>query len=124
MNSAFSLFEGTSYFLMRVFFGLLFACHGVQKLFGLLGGKQAELTSLIGVAGLVEFVAGLAIAVGIMTSWAAFLSAGQMAVAYFMAHAPDGFWPIQNRGELALLYCFGFLVIMSRGGGKWSVGSS
>lgn len=123
MSSLFSRYQGFAYFLMRVFFGLLFACHGAQKLFGLLGGEKKALASLMGVAGVVEFFGGLAIALGIFTSWAAFLSVGQMAVAYFMAHASQDFWPIQNRGELALLYCFGFLVIMTRGSGKWSLRS-
>ena len=123
MSSFFSRCEGLTYFLMRVVFGLLFACHGAQKLFGLLGGKKAALASLMGVSGVIEFFGGLAIALGFFTTWAAFLASGMMAVAYFMAHLPEGFWPIQNKGELAVLYCFGFLLIMSRGGGKWSLRS-
>ena len=90
------------YALMRIVFGVLFACHGAQKLFGLLGGTPVALVSLRGLAGLIELVGGLLIAVGFLTGYAAFIASGEMAMAYFMAHAPRGFWPIQNRGELAL----------------------
>lgn len=110
------------YGVMRIVAGLLFASHGAQKLFGMLGGQQQELASLMGLAGVIEFFGGLLIALGIFTSWAAFIASGQMAVAYFMAHAPQGFWPIQNQGELAALYCFAFLYIASRGGGKLALG--
>lgn len=58
---------------------------------------------------------------GLFASWAAFLASGEMAVAYFMAHFPKGFWPIENGGELAVLYCFAFLYIAARGAGPWSV---
>ena len=103
------------YALMRIVFGVLFACHGAQKLFGLLGGTPVALVSLRGLAGLIELVGGLLIAVGFLTGYAAFIASGEMAMAYFMAHAPRGFWPIQNREELALLYCFSFLYIATRG---------
>jgi putative oxidoreductase len=115
------------YALMRVVVGLLFACHGAQKLFGLLGGfggqpgMSANLFSLLGVAGLIEFVGGLLIAFGFLASYAAFIASGEMAVAYFMQHFPRGFWPIQNSGELAVLYCFIFLFIAARGAGPWSI---
>lgn len=110
------------YGVTRIVVGVLFACHGAQKLFGMLGSEQQALASLMGLAGVIEFFGGLLIALGIFTSWAAFISSGEMAVAYFMAHAPEGFWPIQNRGELAVLYCFVFLFIASRGGGKLALG--
>ncbi len=115
-----------TYALMRIVVGILFACHCAQKLFGVLGGvdqrgASAPLLSLYGVAGLIEFVGGLLIAVGLMTGYAAFIASGEMASAYFMAHAPRGFWPIQNGGELAVLYCFVFLYIASRGAGVWSI---
>jgi putative oxidoreductase len=110
------------YALLRIVAGLLFAQHGVQKLFGWLGGSgPVPLLSQFGVAGVIETFGGLAIALGAFTSPIAFLASGQMAVAYFQAHLPRGFWPIQNGGELAVLNCFLFLYIASRGSGKWSV---
>jgi putative oxidoreductase len=114
------------YAVVRIVAGLLFACHGAQKLFGVMGGidgrgATAPLMSMFGVAGIIELVGGLLIAVGLLTGWAAFVASGEMAGAYFMAHAPRGFWPIQNTGELAVLYCFIFLYIASRGAGVWSV---
>lgn len=112
-----------AYAVMRIFFGVLFAFHGAQKLFGVLGGSQAE-SALMWVAGAVEFFGGLAIAIGIVTHLAAFLCAGEMLVGYLMSHAPNGLLPIQNHGELALLYFFGFVFIMTRGGGKWSFDGS
>lgn len=111
-----------AYTLLRVVAGLMFAVHGAQKLFGFLGGRQQEVGSLFWVGGLIELVAGLLIAIGLFTSWAAFISSGEMAVAYFMVHAKDGFWPILNKGELAVLYCFVFLYMACRGGGRYSVG--
>jgi putative oxidoreductase len=109
------------YALMRVVVGLLFASHGAQKLFGVLGGQSQLSNPLMLAAGIIEFGGGLLVAVGLWASYAAFLASGQMAVAYFMAHAPAGFWPILNKGELAVLYCFVFLFIASRGSGRWSV---
>ena len=109
------------YALMRIVLGVLFACHGAQKLFGVLGGEPVALFSLRGLAGIIEFVGGLLIAMGFLTSYAAFIASGEMAVAYFMAHAPRGFWPIQNDGELAVMYCFIFLYIASQGAGVWSI---
>lgn len=112
------------YALLRVVAGLAFAQHGAQKLFGALGARQAaELMSQAGLAGIIEFVGGIMIAIGLFTSPVAFLASGQMAVAYFMRHAPRGFWPIQNGGELAVLYCFIFLYFFTVGSGKLSVDS-
>ena len=96
--------------------------HGAQKLFGVIGGQKVPLASLFGFAGLIELVGGLLIAIGLLTSWAAFIASGEMAVAYFMVHAKDGFWPVLNKGELAVVYCFLFLYIACRGGGRYSVG--
>lgn len=107
--------------LMRFVLGVLFACHGAQKLFGVLGGKVMTGTPLMLTAGIIEFVGGLLIAVGLLTRVAAFLASGFMAVAYFMAHAPKGFWPILNEGELAVVYCFVFLFIAAHGGGIYSL---
>ena len=116
------------YVVLRVIAGLLFACHGAQKLFGVFGGvgappgATAPLFSLMGLAGIIELVGGLLIAFGILTSLAAFIASGQMAAAYFLAHFPRGFWPIQNGGELAVLNCFLFLYIAAHGTGIWGVG--
>ena len=115
------------YSLMRIMFGLQYASHGAQKLFGVLGGAggaaggTVPLGSLLGVAGLIELGAGLLITVGWWAGSAAFLASGEMATAYFLRHAPRGFWPIQNSGERAVLYCFVFLYIASRGAGCWSL---
>ncbi len=109
------------YALMRVVVGLLFACHGAQKLFGVLGGQSQLSNPLLVTAAIIEFVGGGLVALGLWAGYAAFLTSGQMAVAYFMAHASGGFWPIVNKGELAVLYCFVFLYIASRGSGRLSV---
>jgi putative oxidoreductase len=110
------------YALFRFFAGALFACHGAQKLFGSFGGQAMTSNPMMLAAGIIEFAGGLLIAVGFLTTWAAFLSSGEMAVAYFMGHASrGGFWPIVNKGELAVLYCFAFLYIAARGSGLYSV---
>ena len=112
------------YALLRIVAGLAFAQHGAQKLFGALGAKQAApLISQYGLAGVIEFVGGLMIALGLFTSPVAFLASGQMAWAYFQAHVPRGFWPIMNGGELAMLYCFLFLYFAAVGSGKLSIDS-
>ena len=114
-------FSDLVYSIMRFIVGFLFACHGAQKLFGVLGGRS-ELHDAQGlVAGIIEFGAGVAIAIGLFSAIAAFIASGEMAVAYFKAHAPRGFWPIVNRGELAVLYCFVFLYIATRGDGRLSL---
>jgi putative oxidoreductase len=109
------------YFVFRVFVGLLFAQHGFQKIFGAFGGTPVELISLMGLAGLIELLGGLAIAVGLFTRLAAFVSGIQMLVAYFMAHASNGFLPIVNKGELALLYFAVFVAITAFGARKWGI---
>ena len=106
--------EGVAYFLFRVIAGLLFASHGAQKLFGLFGGQKVALLSLLGGAGVIELVAGVCIAVGLFIRPLALLSVVTMIVAYVMVHAPKGWIPIENGGELALLYFVTFLVIASR----------
>jgi putative oxidoreductase len=109
------------YALMRIVFGFLFVFHGLQKMFGLFGGRTAELLSLRGLAGVIEIVGGTLIMIGLYTRPAAFIASGQMAFAYFMSHQPQGFWPIQNRGETAVLFCFAFLYIAARGKGAWGL---
>ena|SRR5215468_6923807 len=110
------------YALMRIVTGALFACHGAQKLFGVLGGHK-QVATLMVAAGVIEFVGGIMIAVGLFTSCAAFVASGEMAFAYFKSHASGGFWPIVNGGEPAVLYCFVFLYIASRGSGILSLGA-
>jgi putative oxidoreductase len=75
----------------------------------------------MGLAGVIELVGGLLIAIGWLTRTSAFIASGQMAAAYFMAHAPRGFWPLQNGGELVVIYCFVFLYITAQGAGTWSI---
>lgn len=121
MDKLLSSQRTTFYFALRVVSGLLFAQHGIQKMFGALGGRQVDMMSQMGLAAVIEGVGGVCIALGLFTSGWAFLASGQMAVAYFTAHVPQGFWPIQNGGELAALYCFLFLYIAAMGTGKWGV---
>jgi putative oxidoreductase len=110
------------YVLLRVMAGLAFAQHGAQKLFGLLGASQAvPLLTKLGLAGIIEFVGGLMIALGLFTAPVAFVASGEMAWAYFQQHYPRGMWPIQNGGELAVLYCFIFLYLSAVGSGKLSI---
>ena len=120
--------RGSPYFfaLMRMVVGLLFACNGAQKLFGVLGGlggsgASALLFSQLWFAGVIEFVCGLLIALGLLTGWAAFIASGEMALAYFQSHFPRGFWPISNQGERAVFYSFVFLYIASRGAVAWGI---
>lgn len=112
--------------VLRVVTGLLFMQHGVQKLFGWLGGMggsgaSAELMSLMGLSGVLETFGGLLIALGLLTRPVAFLLSGQMAVAYFMAHAPQSPWPILNGGELSALFSFVFLFYVFNGPGRFSL---
>lgn len=109
--------------LLRIVTAFLFMEHGGQKLFGFPAPSQADhpLFSLIGVAGILEFFGGLLLLIGLFSRPVAFLLSGEMAVAYFMVHAPQGFWPLLNRGELAVMYCFVFLYLFVAGGGSWSM---
>ena len=107
---------------VRIVAGVLFFQHGAQKIFGVLGAEASvELTSLLGLAGVIELAAGALIALGLFTPWAAFIASGQMAAAFFIAHAPRGLWPIENQGEPAVLFCFLFLYLASRDSGEWSL---
>lgn len=108
--------------LLRIVAGFTFSLHGLQKLFGLFGGlggtgATAVFPSQIWVAGVLETFGGLLIVIGLFTRPVALLLCGQMAVAYFMGHAPRGFWPILNAGEPAVLYCFIFLYLAVAGPG-------
>jgi len=114
-------YSETIYCAMRFMLGLAYACHGAQKLFGAFGAQAMTDKPLMLLAGVIELFGGLLIALGLQAGFAAFLASGQMAAAYFMAHFPGGFLPIQNKGELAMVYCFVFLYIASRGSGKLSL---
>ena len=104
--------------------GFLFFQHGLPKLFGGFGRPApAELFSQMGLAGLIEVIGGALISIGLFTGPVAFVASGEVAWAYFQAHAPRGFWPVTNGGELAALYCFVFLYFVAMGSGKLSVDS-
>ena len=110
--------------VLRIMTALLFLQHGTAKLLGfphVPGFANLQLMSLIGVSGILELVGGLLMVIGLFTRATAFVLTGMMAVAYFMAHAPQGFFPLLNQGELAILYCFVFLYFVVAGGGAWSV---
>jgi putative oxidoreductase len=110
--------------IFRIVIGLLFLSHGLVKLWGFPAGVapgQVPLLGLIGLAGVLEFFGGALIVLGLFTRPVAFVLSGQMAVAYFMAHAPQSFLPLVNMGETAILYCFGFLYLAFAGGGAWSI---
>ena len=121
-------------FFLRMFLGVLLFAHGTQKLFGFPVPIPPEMNPpawIVYGAGSIELVGGLLVMIGLLTTWAAFISSGQMAVAYWMAHglrfmSPEGggwpaLFPTINQGELAVLYCFAFLFIAARGAGIWSV---
>ena len=115
-------FSDEVYSIARAVVGFLFLLHGVEKLFGVLSREEAvDVLSRLGLAGLIEFVGGALIMLGLLTPWAAFIASGEMAAAYFLSHYPRGFWPVVNGGERAVLYCFVFLYFASRGSGRWSL---
>ena len=107
---------------LRIVTGLLFLQHGTTKLLGFphTDFSGIPITSVFGIAGVLELVGGALIVLGLFTRPVAFILAGEMAIAYFMAHAPSNFFPIINQGELAVLFCFTFLYLSAAGGGPWS----
>jgi putative oxidoreductase len=109
--------------ILRIVVAFLFLQHGAMKLFGYpgAGDHKVELMSLFGLAGVLEFFGGALILLGLFTRPVAFILSGEMAFAYFMAHAPQGFWTIVNQGEAAVFYCFVFLYFSAAGGGPWSL---
>ena len=109
--------------VLRIVVGLLILQHGTGKYLNFPVGPMNNASPLTagGAAGLFELVGGVLIALGLYTRLAAFILSGTMAVAYFYAHAPRGFYPILNQGELAALYCFVFLYLAAAGGGPWSL---
>ena len=118
-------FSAQTFAILRIVAGLMFALHGTQKLLGyppMPKGMSGPLPPLMMVAGGIELICGFLILIGFFTGIAAFIASGEMAVAYFTGHASrGGFWPLENQGELAVLYCFLFLFIAAHGGGIWSV---
>jgi len=131
MNSL-NRFADPIYCIFRLIIGLLFACHGGQKLLGFPPGGHGGVQGLMLVGAIIELVGGFMIAFGFLTRIAAFVAAGEMAVAYFMVHAAgkaldhapsavEQFFPLLNRGELAVLYCWCFLFFLFYGPGLWSI---
>jgi putative oxidoreductase len=110
--------------ILRIIAGFLMMAHGAQKLFGFPAAQPMPTFSpltMMGFAGALEFFGGLLLLIGLFTRPAAFILSGLMAVAYFMVHAPLGFWPLLNKGELAVLYSFVYLYLAVAGGGTWSL---
>ena len=110
--------------VLRIVVGFLLIPHGMQKLLGFPASPEAHqvpLMSLLGLAGVLELFGGALLLIGLFTRPVAFVLSGMMAVAYFMAHAPKGFLPILNHGELAVVCCFLFLYLAAAGGGDWSL---
>ena len=110
--------------IFRIMVGLLFLEHGMAKLLGFPHVPMFDglnLMSMIGVSAVLELVGGLLLTIGLFTGITAFILSGEMAVAYFTAHFPHGFFPILNQGELAIVYCFAFLYLAAAGPGPWSV---
>lgn len=110
--------------ILRIVVGFLYIAHGTQKFFGLPGAGGAppiDLMTLRGASAILETLGGALILVGLFTRPVAFILSGHMAFAYFIAHAPQGFWPILNKGELAVVFCFVFLYMAAAGGGPWGL---
>ncbi len=121
MTTIMKAFNPQAYALMRIVVGLLFLWHGTQKLFAFPAAPPQITAFVTYVAGPIELVGGLLVMIGLFTGWAAFLSSGLMAAAYWMVHGTKTLFPLMNGGELAALYCFVFLFIASQGSGIWSV---
>jgi putative oxidoreductase len=108
--------------LLRIVAALLFIAHGTQKLFNVPSSEfSISLFSLMGVAGMLETFGGLLLLLGVFTRPVAFVLSGQMAVAYWMAHAPQSAFPVQNGGDAPILFCFVFLYLVAAGPGAWSI---
>jgi putative oxidoreductase len=125
MPAVIGRFSPQAFALLRVISGAMFLIHGTQKLLGwppMAGGGGGQLPPLLIVAAIIELVGGFMIAIGLLTGFAAFVTSGEMAVAYFLGHASRGGpIPLVNKGELAVLYCFVFLYIAAHGAGIWSI---
>ncbi|MBI4420922.1 MAG: DoxX family protein [Gemmatimonadetes bacterium] len=122
MTTDLARFQSLMHNVLRVMAGFLWAPHGAQKLLGLLTQSDpADFLTRAWFAGVIEFFGGTLIVLGLFVRPVAFLAAGEMAVAYFISHAPNEFWPIRNRGELAVLYCFLWLYFVAAGAGSFSL---
>jgi putative oxidoreductase len=124
MFNNFSRYQPQLLGILRIVAGLLFLSHGLVKLIGFPPDAQPgqqELLTLLGVGGVIELVAGALIMIGLFTRPAAFIAAGEMAVAYWMVHAPSSPYPVVNGGDAAILYCFLFLYLVAAGPGAFSV---
>jgi putative oxidoreductase len=127
MESPLARFAEQIYAAFRIVVGGMFALHGAQKIFGVLGGfggtpgATAPFGTQMWVGGMIELVCGALVLLGVQARWAAFLASGEMAVAYFQFHQPKGALPVQNGGEPAVIYCFAFLLIAARGAGVWTI---
>src|SRR5947209_14169485 len=111
--------------ILRIVTGLLFLEHGLSKFFDFPVPFPAHpLPTLLIAAGVIECLGGLLVTIGLFTRLAAFIASGEMAVAYFMMHFPQGFWPMANKGEAAILFCFVFLYLAAAGAGAWSIDSA
>jgi putative oxidoreductase len=120
--NALNRFADPVYCIARLIIGLMFACHGGQKILGFPPGGPGDPLDTLGlVGGWIELAGGFLIAFGLFTRIAAFVSSGQMAVAYFMVHGPRDFFPIVNKGESAVFYCWFFLFVFFYGPGRWSI---
>ena len=123
-----SRYEQPAYAALRIVAGFMMSFHGVQKLFGVLGGEKEPVLSQLWIGGVIELVGGVLVCIGLFTRIAAFILSGTMAVAYFQFHwklefADFHFLPVVNHGDGAVLYCFVFLLIACRGHGRWAIDS-
>ena len=109
--------------LFRIFFGLLFLCHGTSLLFGQPADPSHPAAGSAWLSGLIELITGISITLGLFTRPAAFIASGEMAVAFFTQHLPHGFWPINNGGELSVLYCWAFFLLVFTGPGAYALES-
>jgi len=122
MKPFMSHYNSQIYAVLRILVGFLFLWHGLQKLFGIPAPMPAGVPAfIIYGAGPIELITGALVMIGLFTHWASFLASGEMACAYWMAHGTKALLPIQNNGELAVIYCFIFLFFSTQGGGIWSV---
>ncbi|HEX9390118.1 MAG TPA: DoxX family protein [Usitatibacteraceae bacterium] len=124
IGSRFTAWTPQIHGVLRIVVGFLYLQHGTAKLLGvphIAAFDGLQLMSLAGLAGILEIVGGMLVMLGLFTRPAAFILSGEMAVAYFMAHAPAGYLPILNHGEVAVLYCFIFLYFAAAGGGAFSI---
>jgi len=119
--NALNRFADPVYCIMRLIVGLNFASHGGQLLFGMFGAMPGSNKPLLQLCGWICLIGGFLIAFGLFTRLAGFISSGTMAVAYFMVHAPKSFFPIVNKGELAVFYSWFFLFVVFYGAGRWSI---